>query len=302
MNGNQPNALLVFNHTVVGSSHTKADKPCQDYSFAEFNPDEFSKIKKKYAIAVVADGHGSSDYFRSDRGSQMACVAAKESVRLLMQDNNQGLNTNKGISDLLENPDEYMDRLKKSIITLWRNAVAEDYAKESFSQKELDTMSVKKRIKFLENQDQRYVDAYGTTLIVIVKHTRFWFGLHIGDGKCVACYPDFNIIQPIPWDERNFLNITTSLCNEDALVGFRHTFFKDNFPDALYIATDGVDDSFGTDENLYDFYRKLTESFIEKGKEGTMKELNMFLPQLSEKGSGDDISIAGILKEKKVLR
>jgi serine/threonine protein phosphatase PrpC len=294
MSGKQPETPFVFNHTVVGVSHVKAGKPCQDYSLSEFNPEKFINPQKQYAIAVVADGHGSSDYFRSDRGSRMACEAAKESVRMLMQDSKQGLNTNDGINHLLENPDKYMDGLKKSIITLWRNAVAEDYTKEPFTQEELNSMSDKKRYRFSENEEQRYVDAYGTTLIVIVKHPRFWFGLHIGDGKCVACYPDSVTNQPIPWDSRCFLNITTSLCDENALEYFRHSFHEDDFPDAIYIATDGVDDSFGTDEHLYDFYQKLTKSFAEKGAEKTVLELKTFLPQLTEKGSGDDISIAGI--------
>jgi len=287
---------IVFHHTAIGASHIKANRPCQDYSFSGFNPDEYIDRSKQYAIATVADGHGSSDYFRSDRGSRMACDAAKEAVRLLMRDGYGGLNTRKGLELLLENPDDYMDKLKKSIITLWREAVAEDYSKEPFTPEELNAMSDKSRNRYNEAKDERYVKAYGTTLIVVVVHPRFWFGLHIGDGKCVACYPDSIITQPIPWDDRCFLNVTTSLCDDDAFESFRHAFRANDFPDAVYIATDGLDDSFGTDERLNDFYKQLTESFAVKGKDATIDELKVFLPHLTETGSNDDISIAGIVK------
>lgn len=287
---------IVFHHTVTGASHTKAGKPCQDYSFSGFNPDEYIDRDKQYAIAIVADGHGSNDYFRSDRGSRMACDAAKEAVRMFMRDRDGGLNTPDGIELLLKTPDAYMNNLKKSIITLWHDALAEDYLKEPFTQEELTSMSDKNRDKYNEAKDQRYVKAYGTTLIVVVVHPRFWFGLHIGDGKCVACYPDSIMTQPIPWDDRCFLNVTTSLCDDDAFESFRHTFRTNDFPDAVYIATDGLDDSFGTDERLYDFYKQLTKSFAEKGKDATLEELEVFLPHLTETGSGDDISIAGVVK------
>lgn len=295
MNGKKTDKPFTFNRTVIGASHIKHKKPCQDFSFSAFNPENFKKSKKQYAIAIVADGHGSSDYFRSDRGSRMACEVARESVRLLMQDSENGINNNRGSKLLLDNPDYYMGKLKKTIITLWRDMVAKDFADNPFTDEEMNSMSDKGRAKYEENPHLRYVNAYGTTLILVLKHSLFWFGLQIGDGKCVACYPKAEFVQPIPWDDKCFLNVTTSLCDEDAFERFRHSFHTDTFPDAIYIATDGVDDSFGTDERLNGFYEKLTLSFMEKGTEKTVQELEYFLPQLSEKGSGDDISIAGIV-------
>lgn len=287
---------FVFFRTEIGASHGKSGKPCQDYSWAEFNPENFKNFQQQYAIAIVADGHGSADYFRSDRGSRFACDAARKSVQLLMQDNKSGINHKKGIKLLLENSDFYIQKLKASIITRWRDLVADDFLKEPFTEEEEQGMSDRGRKK-LEQDGDNYVRAYGTTLLLIVKHSRFWFGLHIGDGKCVAYYQDAKAEQPIPWDDRCFLNVTTSLCDEDAIGSFRHCFRTDAFPDALYIATDGVDDSFGTDERLYDFYGKLTQSFIDKGTDKTLKELTDFLPELSKNGSGDDISIAGIVND-----
>ena len=164
---------------------------------------------------------------------------------------------------------------------------------EPFTQEELEAMPEKAKQK-LDVNPSLYFKPYGTTLIVVVKHSKFWIALHIGDGKCVTYKKGGEPEQPIPWDERCFLNVTTSMSDEDALKRFRH-YYSENQPDAIYIATDGVDDSYASDERLHNFYIKLTNSFIDTGAEQTVKELEAFLPILSEEGSGDDISIAGIV-------
>lgn len=294
-NGDKTSGVFVFNETIIGASHIKHEQPCQDASLSSWNHQNYRKVDEQYGVIAVADGHGSRDYFRSDRGSRMACEAAYEAVNLLLLNNKNGLNHRKGIKQLIDSHDIYMERLKASIITRWRDAIAADYNKEPFTTKELVSLSDKGRAK-LDEDSENYVRAYGTTLIVLVKHAHFWFGLQIGDGKCVACSEGMPTEQPIPWDDRCFLNVTTSLCDEDAHESFRHCFRTDAFPDAIYIATDGVDDSFGDDERLYDFYEKLTQSFQTKGQEITLKDLSTFLPELSLKGSGDDISVAGIVK------
>ena len=99
--------------------------------------------------------------------------------------------------------------------------------------------------------EEGWISAYRTTLIAAVQAKNFWFGLHIGDGKCVTVNPAGEYTQPIPWDEKCFLNQTTSLCDEQALHSFRYYFGKVDLPLAIFIATDGVDDTFGTDEALW---------------------------------------------------
>ena len=54
-----------FARTSIGFSHISSKKPCQDYSL-QFQNDVASVI-------VVSDGHGSSNFTRSDRGSKFAC-------------------------------------------------------------------------------------------------------------------------------------------------------------------------------------------------------------------------------------
>lgn len=56
-----------FHFTSIGASHIKKGTVCQDFSA--------SVETEKYKLAVVSDGHGGADYFRSDRGSRFAALS-----------------------------------------------------------------------------------------------------------------------------------------------------------------------------------------------------------------------------------
>ena len=57
----------AFHFESIGASHLKKGTVCQDSSA--------SLEKEDYRLAVICDGHGGEDYFRSDRGSRMAVQA-----------------------------------------------------------------------------------------------------------------------------------------------------------------------------------------------------------------------------------
>lgn len=117
----------------------------------------------------------------------------------------------------------------------------------------------------------------------------------IGDGKCVALRKDGTPWEPIPWDDRCFLNKTTSICDTDALSRFRCCYGGiDTAPVAIFLGSDGIDDSFGEEENLYNFYIQLAKGFSQDGHEATVRDLKQSLPVLSKRGSQDDMSAAGI--------
>ena len=90
------------------------------------------------------------------------------------------------------------------------------------------------------------------------------FGLQIGDGKCVYIDADGKFSEPIPWDENCQLNVTTSICDSDAIDEFRY-FVTENTPTAVFIGSDGIDDSYASDEELYALYRSILKIFIENG-------------------------------------
>jgi len=204
------------------------------------------------------------------------------------------------IDALFANPDKFMQQLAANIIYRWREKIAEDYQLEPFSETELALLSPKELAA--SQKEDGWVSAYGTTLIAAVRATNFWFGLHIGDGKCVSVNADGTTAQPIPWDDKCFLNVTTSLCDAQALSSFRSVFSTKNLPSAIFVGTDGVDDTFGNDEALESFYKTVVQLFNEKEFDGAKAELKTYLPKLSEKGSRDDVSIAGILYNKSVKK
>jgi len=294
----------AFNLTEIGASHIKEAKVCQD--------DSLSFEEKGYAVAIVCDGHGSNKYFRSDRGSRIAALVTISAIQELMKSrtikNEQG---SKLIDALFTNPDKFMQQLAANIIYRWREQIAEDYQHEPFSESELALLSPKELIA--SQKEDGWVSAYGTTLIAAVRASNFWFGLHIGDGKCVTVNADGTTAQPIPWDEKCFLNVTTSLSDAQALSSFRWVFeqnnkssylssFQKNLPMAIFVGTDGVDDTFGNDEALESFYKTVVQLFNEKDFDEAKAELKTYLPKLSEKGSRDDVSIAGILYNKTVTK
>ena len=276
----------VFHVKEIGASHLKDAKPCQDYAL--------SSVNDEYAVAIVCDGHGGNKYFRSDRGSRFAAEQAMEAIHKFMKDRlTKNQNSGKVTDNLLTNSETYLNQLAANIIYRWRECLAMDYAREPFTEMETSILTPKELDSL--HEEGGWVTAYGTTLIVAVRATKFWFGLHIGDGKCVVVSDKDEFLQPIPWDDKCFLNVTTSLCDVQALSRFRTYFSKDNLPAALFVGSDGVDDTFGTDEALHNFYQTVLQLFREKGIEQGKIELQNYLPNLSAKGSQDDIAIAGVL-------
>ncbi|MBQ8530485.1 MAG: protein phosphatase 2C domain-containing protein [Parabacteroides sp.] len=283
--------LYAFHSSHLGASHKKVNQVCQDASGSSY--------KEKYAIAIVCDGHGGNNYFRSNQGSQIATEVTIKVIKEFMG-NFLKPNASKSLREkMFINKDQFMRQLAQSIIVGWQKQIAEDYRNRPFTSEELLLMDEKFRKKYETNPEESYIKAYGTTLIASVVYPGyFWFGLQIGDGKCVAAYEDGTFNQPIPWDDACFLNVTTSLCDGNAIDKFRYCLHENHFPRAIFMGTDGVDDSFANDKDLYDFYQEVLQTFQEKDEKLAKQEIENFLPILSEKGSGDDISVAGIIYNK----
>ena len=117
---------------------------------------------------------------------------------------------------------------------------------------------------------------------------------NIGDGKCVAVSPESKFVQPIPWDEKCFLNATTSICDSDALERFRY-FYSAKLPAAVFVGSDGIDDCFSSNEQLNNLYKTVLYSFATTEFEEAILDLKDYLPRLSAKGSGDDVSVSAVI-------
>jgi serine/threonine protein phosphatase PrpC len=304
------NVAKVFAVSIQGENHKKLkpqEKPCQDYSYALLSeqkyveyftvcnstwvhkPQKLLNPLPRCCIAIVADGHGDDEFIRSDRGSHFACESARVCIIDFLKKQKK------------KPTEENIHQLIKSIIKTWNEKVVADLGLSPFGNSELSKLPNDKRGRYLSD-DEYSRHAYGTTLIAAVKCDTYWFGFHIGDGKCVVLNKNAAFFQPIPWDDRCFLNVTTSICDEDAAERARVRVLpdeKDNYiPIATFLCSDGLDDSYPVNDNekyLAKFYRALALNFMEKDFEASFDDVKETLPLLSKKGSGDDISISCIL-------
>lgn len=237
---------------------------------------------------MVSDGHGGERYFRSDVGSKIVVEVAHRCLVEFAEGISPSLFadlpcTPVGIEDTYH-PE--LQRLVEAIVVGWRNAVLEHVTANPLTETEQLIANPK--------DDHEWEKTYGCTLIATLLTPQFWLAFQIGDGKCVAIDKEGVPYEPIPWDDKCFLNKTTSICDTNAASEFRYCIGgKESFPIAVFMGSDGIDDSFGEEENLYNFYIQLAKGFAKDGYDATIADLTATLPILSKRGSQDDMSVAG---------
>ena len=298
-----------------GESHKSNNKPCQDCAYAESND--------LLSMAIVCDGHGGERYFRSHYGAQFATEITQKAITEFvknMADSTFTISEGKSVFDgasftaynAASATDKQMESrahkslkwLFSSIISQWNEKISEHAKETDLTDWELSNVDEKYRKEFLserEKDDATFEKTYGCTLMAYVQTPDYWFAFHLGDGKCVSMrVVEDRLVceQPIPWDERCFLNKTTSLCDSNALEEFRYCYQGDGqFPLAMFLGSDGIDDSYGDGNNLYNFYIQLFKIIIRNGVEKANKELKKSLPVISKMGSKDDMSVACVFDD-----
>ena len=298
-----------------GESHKSNNKPCQDCAFAESND--------LLSMAIVCDGHGGERYFRSHYGAEFATEITQKAITEFvknMADSTFTLSEGKSVFDgasftaysaatatgeqMESRAHKSLKWLFSSIISQWNEKIAKHAKETELTDWELSNVDEKYRNEFLcerEKDDATFEKTYGCTLMAYVQTSDYWFAFHLGDGKCVSMrVVEDRLVceQPIPWDERCFLNKTTSLCDSNALEEFRYCYQGDGqFPLAMFLGSDGMDDSYGDGYNLYNFYIQLFKIIIRNGVEKANKELKKTLPVISKMGSKDDMSVACVFDD-----
>ena len=267
-----------------GESHVRLNKPCQDYSE---NYDG-----NGYHIVAIADGHGGAKYFRSDVGARIACTIGIRCIKSCMS---KKTFTNKFINHEIteDEKEQAIVQLEEAIISQWGESIRKDKEKNPFIDDELVVFDEAER-EFVKNDFNYAAKAYGTTLLLGVICDDFWFGIHIGDGTFVTITETFEFKQPISLDERCVGNYVTSICDSNAIKYFHHNWGIEPLR-AIILATDGIDESFKSEQSFYDFYRKVVENAV-LDFDGTVRDLEEYLPTLSKMGSRDDVSIAGVVR------
>lgn len=269
----------AFSRMERGHRHIKMGTVCQDYALA-------SDAAPDCSVIVVADGHGGGDYFRSDRGAKFIVQAAMAG---LMEFASQTAAVQ--LRDAAERR-KLLRGLFSGILKRWRESLEADMFDEPFSESQMENVSLRCREEYMAGKAVER--AYGTTLVAVLVTEHYWLGIQQGDGRCVAVRTDGSCEQPIPWDERCENNITTSVCDPNAVDEFRYSF-SERLPAAVFVATDGVDAAYTDMDGTYGFCQTLASIYLSDGRPGLEKAVSEYLPSLSRRGTGDDVSIAGLL-------
>lgn len=298
--------MKCFDFHCQGESHKATDKVCQDYSYSHIDEDGL-------AIAVVCDGHGGKHYFRSDVGARLATEIIANNVREFVNHIDETLLVGQPFTQQAaiqteidrqdfrkERPvDNAFRQLFASIIGQWQQRIEQHAATHALTEKEIAQVEEQYRKEFLLGYKLEKI--YGCTLMAYVSTPKYWFAFHLGDGKMISFDREAQWKEPVLWDDRCFLNKTTSICDSDALNEFRYTYQGDGgFPIAVFLGSDGIDDSFGEETNLVNFYVKVAKSLVTDGYEATFADIKETLPVLSKRGSQDDMSIACVYDEVKL--
>ena len=282
-----------FAVTETGISHIKQGKNCQDSFFCIEIGDT--------SIAIAADGHGDDNCFRSEKGAKLAVNCAVKGIAEFVKIHESRFTKGFKKKDIPTH-DEFNKAIRdlvKHIIAMWQVKVEEDYKANPITSDELAITDEKYRKKYEAGNNLN--KAYGTTLIAAAITSNYWLGIHIGDGRLTALYPDGSFDQPIPWDEKCYLNVTTSICDDDALEQARlyFSFNKEKTPPAaVIICTDGIDDNYpveGNEKHLFKLYRTIALTFAKEGFDSTCEQLKELANAFATKGKGDDTSIAGFI-------
>jgi hypothetical protein len=307
--------LVSFAKSVQGESHKRRENqnenleigrkfPCQDKSFA--CKDIIANDGTVFSFAIVCDGHGGAPYFRSEIGADFAIEVLKDMLV-------------RNMSRIVElaSSKEYEKikmQLAIGITKRWRERVNLHISENPITDKEYSFLETEKPEivkKYKDGKDLYSI--YGCTIIAYFSTNSFWYALQIGDGDFSVSYDGTNFELPMPEDKNCFLNQTTSICDDNAKDEFRYCY-GERLPIAVFCSSDGVGNSFKDSESLKQkFYLPIYNLFdsTEFPKCKTLcsnsdcdinchlrivyEEIFSFLPVLSKKGSGDDISLAGII-------
>ena len=270
-------SYIQLNSHCVGKSHIAKAKPCEDYSV--------SYGDSSLSAAIISDGHGDSNCFRSAEGAKFACEICLNLLREF-----QGITSH--ITDIRQSDFEQNVRsLEREIAACWKKKVISAAASNPFSQEELGQASQEIRAQYVRGENVER--AYGCTLIASMVTKRYFLCIQIGDGKCVSAYPGGIFVEPVPADENCVGNRSTSLCNRGAEKLFRH-YYSDILPLAFFVSSDGVEESFDA-AGLYNFFYSVAFWCRQEGAQRAVERLSELLPKISEGGSGDDVSVSACL-------
>ena len=268
----------------------------------------------KDVLLQFAENHSGSSVFEKDYGSGTVRTddhdidplwqKAKSEADMTEFENLRAKQLAEYQAQIADHPREeiLIRELCARVCEKWKAEIQKDSEERPFSDDEKECLGANPLEK-----------AYGTTLMAYMRTPSYWLAIHIGDGRilCLEQNGSHNVEQKknvdwkslVPWDVNCFQNHTTSLCTSNAVDLFRYAFGrcgeKMQSPAVVFCCSDGIEDSFGdydvSPKRLHEFYFKLLKMLTEVGVESAKEKMQTGFEKLSEIGSKDDMSLAGVV-------
>lgn len=285
----QPWRLML--ETVRGASHERKKLPNQDYGDF-YQPNE----NKLPIILAISDGHVSAKSFRSDRGSRFAVETAMELLKGLVDQESDRENIS-AVKDYVN------DKLPQKIVSKWKEKVDGDLKNNDFTSEELENLEKEEGIKVRQSlednkKDRKYV-VYGATLLAVLLTEDYNLYLQLGDGDILSVDIWGKTTRPIVKDENMIANETYSLCMKDAWQYINNhfvTYTQESKRPMILVCTDGYANSFDREEKFIKIGKDYLDMIRQQTFDEVASQLQSFLEQTSQAGSGDDITF-GLIKQ-----
>jgi len=257
----------VVGHSVCGASHRRRGLANQDAI-------GWAGSGESALVAAVADGHGSASCFRSATGAALAVEAALAVLREFAERSLDDEAAAGGAADL-----------PGLVVSRWREMVNRHLAESPFEIAEGTAGNAHDRTPWR---------AYGSTLLAVLATPSYMIYLQLGDGDILVVSDSGAVARPWPKDARLLGVETTSLCGPDAVEETRVAIepHAGASPAMVLLATDGYANSFREDHGFLRAGEDFLEIVRESGMEGVERNLESWLNEASELGSGDDITLA----------
>ncbi len=252
---------------LTGASHKARQMPCQDAIMV-------NHLSKDSFICAVSDGHGSPKCPYSDEGAKAAVSIGLEVIETLVW----------------QNKEEELYPLMKSIKDLQLPKTIEKKWKET-----INGIHQKANRTPCEEAHQLY-QLYGCTLILLWVTKDFLFAMQIGDGDLLVVDHEGEtkwLIEP----EVQYGTETYSLCQRKSWRHFKtllQVIEAGHVPALFLISTDGYANSFISSADFLQIGKDYLALCKQLPEDVLEENLVKWLEEATQKGSGDDMTLAAI--------
>ena len=239
-------------------------------------------------LIAVADGHGSTRSFRSDRGSALAAECALRELGKLTR----RLGPDASLSIVRNHAN---NRWPRDLVSAWKKAVRADVLAKPFTQ--LDFAAFPDAPPVVKGDEDLPLTAhlaYGATLVAVAITRHYIIYSQLGDGDILTVRADGVVSRPLPRKHEFMANQTTSLCSYRSYNEFqiRVDPLRGASPALVMLSTDGYANCFGNDREFFRVGGDFLKYLRAEGPAFVREKLAGWLSQSSHDGSGDDITVA----------